>query len=69
MQGLIKGREATIDFKEVDITRDRATANEYKVQSTPTIIIFDPEGKKIKTFVGVPRESDLEAVIDQAVGS
>jgi thioredoxin-like negative regulator of GroEL len=69
VQGLIKGKESTVDFKEVNIYRDQATADRYKVQSTPTIIVFDPEGKQIKTFVGVPRESDLKAAINQAVGS
>jgi thioredoxin-like negative regulator of GroEL len=69
VQGLIKGRESSVDFKEVDISRDRATADKYKIQATPTIIVFDPEGKQVKTFVGVPRESDLKAAINQAVGS
>lgn len=69
MQGLIKGKESSVDFKEVDISRDQASANKYKVQATPTIIVFDPAGKQVKTFVGVPRESDLKAAINQAVGS
>lgn len=69
MKGLVKGKESTIGYDVVDITRDRETANRYKVQATPTIIVFDAAGNQVKTFVGVPRNSDLEAAIKKAVGS
>lgn len=67
MQGLVKGKENAVSYEVVDITRDRETASRYKVQATPTVIVFDAEGNQVKTFVGVPRENDLKAAIDQAM--
>ncbi len=68
MQGLIKGKEDIIDFEVVDISKDRSAVSQYKVQATPTIIVFDKSGNQVKTFVGVPKESELKAAILQATG-
>lgn len=67
MQGEIQGREGDIAYREVDITKDRSTANQYKVQATPTIIVLDPAGDVVDIFVGVPEENELERAIDQAI--
>lgn len=69
MQGLVKGEEGTVDLEIVDITRDRDASSRYKIQVTPTIIVFDAAGNQVKTFVGVPRESDLKAAIEKALAS
>lgn len=69
MQGQIKGKEALVVFEEIDVTRNRNAARDYGInlQGTPTIIVLDKDGGQVKVFVGVPRESELETAIEQAV--
>ncbi|MDD3718797.1 MAG: thioredoxin family protein [Actinomycetota bacterium] len=67
VQSLVEGKEDVIAFREIDVSRDLASADRYRIQVTPTVIILDATGKEVETFVGIPDEEDVSGAIDEAV--
>ncbi len=69
MQSLVKGKEDVIAFREIDVYKDSATADKYRIQATPTVIILDANGKEIYNYAGIPEEEEVQEAIDQATAS
>ena len=67
MQGLESDYGDKVEFTEVDISRDFATAEKYGVQATPTIVVIDRSGSVLDTLVGLPEESEVRGAIDTAL--
>jgi len=54
-----------VEFREVDVQRDLATAGEYGVRKTPTTLVY-ADGERVEEFVGVVEREDLEGAIRSA---
>lgn len=67
MQSLVDGKEDVITFREIDLSKDRAAVSTYGIQATPTVIIYDAQGKEVETFVGIPDRGDLSDAIEEAI--
>ena len=67
MQGLVKELGDGIAYVEVDASRDTAMARQYQIQAVPTIILLDPSGEIVDTFVGTPGEDELRAAMHVAL--
>ena len=57
--------EGKVDYREIDISEDRAAMSKYNIQATPTIIILDGSGAISDTFVGVPGKAGLESALEK----
>jgi thioredoxin-like negative regulator of GroEL len=68
VQGLVKELGDGIAYVEVDASRDTATARQYQIQAVPTIILLDPSGEIVDTFVGTPGEGELRTAMQKAMG-
>lgn len=69
MQDLVEEMEGAIAYVEVDASRDTSTARDYQVQVVPTIILLDPSGEIVDTFVGTPGKDELRTAMHKAIGS
>ena len=58
-----------IPYVEIDASKDTAKAREYRIQAVPTIVVLDPSGDIVKTFVGTPSKAELRAAVEKAAGS
>jgi thioredoxin-like negative regulator of GroEL len=67
VQGLVKEMGEAIDYVEVDANKDASAARKYHVQAVPTIVILDPGGAVVKTFVGTPGRKELRSAMEEAV--
>ncbi|MFD1632395.1 thioredoxin family protein [Haloplanus ruber] len=54
-----------VEFEKVDVEQNQDTANEYQVQSLPTVVVENDDGI-IDRFVGVTQRPDIEAALDRA---
>ncbi|WP_248897971.1 thioredoxin family protein [Haloplanus halobius] len=55
----------SVEFEKIDVDEDQDTANEYQVQSLPTVVVENDNGI-VDRFVGVTQRPDLEAAIEKA---
>jgi thioredoxin-like negative regulator of GroEL len=69
VQSLVKGKEDVIAFREIDVYKDSKTADEYRIQATPTVIILDANGKQVYNYAGIPEEEEVQEAIDKATAS
>ncbi|MBM7504460.1 thioredoxin family protein [Agromyces aurantiacus] len=49
---------------EIDLTRDPALADRFRVTQTPTVLVLDADGSTAGRIAGVPRTGDLRTLID-----
>ncbi|WP_311173598.1 thioredoxin family protein [Halobellus ordinarius] len=54
-----------VEFREVDIQKDLATAEEYGVRKTPTTLVY-ANGEQTAEFIGIVDREDLESAIESA---
>ncbi len=54
--------EGKVNFQFIDVDENRAIAEEYKIESIPTFIFLDKEGKEIERVVGADEESVKKAL-------
>ena len=54
-----------VEFQEVDIQNELATAEEYGVRKTPTTLVY-ANGKRTDEFIGIVDRDELEAAIERA---
>jgi len=54
-----------VEFEKVDVEQNQDTANEYQVQSLPTVVVENDDGI-VDRFVGVTQRPDIEAALDSA---
>lgn len=52
-----------VAFEKVDVDEQSALANQYGIQSIPTLVYLDAQGKEITRTVGFLSENELEAKI------
>lgn len=53
-----------IEFKTIDVDRDQALANKYGIQSIPTILFVDGEGREVYRFTGMMSAEELGRQLD-----
>lgn len=63
MLGSVADERAGVVLAEVDLTSRSDLAARYKVLSTPTTLIVDPEGRIRSRFTGVPARADVLAAL------
>lgn len=61
MLGSVADERAGVVLAEVDLTSRSDLAARYKVLSTPTTLVVDPEGRIRSRFTGVPARADVLA--------
>jgi len=54
-----------VDFEKVDVEQNQDTANEYQVQSLPTVVVENDDGI-VDRFVGVTQRPDIEDALQRA---
>jgi thioredoxin 1 len=54
-----------IEFEKIDVDADQDTANDYQVQSLPTVVVENDEGV-VDRFVGVTQRPDIEEALERA---
>jgi thioredoxin 1 len=54
-----------VEFEKVDVEQNQETANEYQVQSLPTVVVENDDGI-VDRFVGVTQRPDIEAALERA---
>ncbi len=67
MQSLVEGKEDVIAFREIDVYKDSKTADKYRIQATPTVIILDASGREIFNYAGIPDEDRVQDAIGEAI--
>lgn len=55
-----------VEYREVDISTDQAAMFKYGVQSTPSIIVLDRNGRTLDFFAGVPDRAEFESSLEKA---
>ena len=55
-----------VEYREVDISTDQAAMFKYGVQSTPSTIVLDRNGRTLDFFTGIPDRAELESSLDEA---
>jgi len=68
VEGLVKEMGEGVTWQEVDLSRDPAAGERYRIRATPTVVVLDREGKVRKTLVGVPDREELRKAIMEAAG-
>jgi thiol-disulfide isomerase/thioredoxin len=58
-----KSLHPEVEFQEVDVDSESELAKGYNVLSIPYFLSIDRAGLPIKTFIGVPKLEDLEALL------
>ncbi|MBS1697736.1 MAG: thioredoxin family protein [Actinobacteria bacterium] len=66
MLGGIAAEHPGVAHAEVDLTARADLAARYKVLSTPTVLVVDPDGRIRSRFTGVPARADLLTALDAA---
>lgn len=59
---LAKELESQIKFVRLDVDKEKAVADEYKIQSIPTISIFS-SGRRVSSISGVLSKAELKGFI------
>ena len=59
---LAKELEGQIKFVRLDVDKEKAVADEYKIQSIPTISIFS-SGRRVSSIIGALSRSELKGFI------
>lgn len=54
-----------INFIKVDVDKAKELANKYEIQSIPTLIYFNQEGKEFKKTFGLVSEKDMTNIIEE----
>lgn len=52
-----------VEYREVDLTDDLATAERYDVRSTPTLFVLDASGRLLRRSSGPPRLDELAKLL------
>jgi thioredoxin 1 len=55
----------TVEFERVDVDENQDVANEYRVQSLPTVVVENDDGV-VDQFVGVTQRPDIEDALERA---
>lgn len=58
-----------VSWQEVDLSRDPAAGDPYRIRATPTVVVLDQKGKVVRTMVGVPDREQLRNAIREAMGT
>lgn len=66
MLGSVAAERTGVVHAEVDLTSRADLAARYKVLSTPTTLIVDPEGRIRSRFTGVPTRAAVLSALDVA---
>jgi thioredoxin 1 len=56
---------ADVEFEKVDVDQNQDVANDYQVQSLPTVVVENDDGI-VDRFVGVTQRPDIEAALERA---
>jgi thiol-disulfide isomerase/thioredoxin len=67
MLGSVADEHAGVVHAEVDLTSRSDLAARYKVLSTPTTLVVDPEGRIRSRFTGVPTRADVLTALDHTL--
>lgn len=62
--GELAGGYDGVRHVEIDLTRDPALADRFRVTQTPTVLVLDADGRAAGRVAGVPRTTELRALID-----
>ncbi len=62
--GELAGGYDGVRHVEIDLTREPALADRFHVTQTPTILVLDAAGRAAGRVAGVPRSTELRALID-----
>jgi thioredoxin 1 len=54
-----------VELTKIDVDQDQDTANEYQVQSLPTVVVENDDGI-VDRFVGVTQRPDIEDALERA---
>jgi thioredoxin 1 len=54
-----------VELTKIDVDREQDTANEYRVQSLPTVVVENDDGI-VDRFVGVTQRPDIEDALERA---
>lgn len=66
LEKLAKEFEGRVTVGKVDTDADREIAMKYGVAALPTLLLFK-NGEVIRKFVGLTREGDIRAALQQAI--
>ncbi|MFB6195920.1 MAG: thioredoxin family protein [Haloplanus sp.] len=55
----------SVEFEKIDVDDNQDIANEYQVQSLPTVVVENDDGI-VDRFVGVTQRPDIEAALERA---
>ena len=66
IQQVLQEVNINVDYHEIDVSVDRETAMEYRIQVTPTIVILDKEGNIVEGYAGVPDKATLRSALERA---
>ncbi len=58
-----------VEFREVDISQDFATADKYGIQAVPTEVIIDKNGNVVDKFVGPRDKAVLQSSLEEALSN
>ncbi|WDA54439.1 MAG: thioredoxin [Spiroplasma endosymbiont of Drosophila atripex] len=58
-------KHKNINFIKVDVDKAKELAKEYEIQSIPTLIYFNKEGKEVKKTFGLVSEKDMTNIIEE----
>jgi|Go1ome_4_1110791.scaffolds.fasta_scaffold34086_2 thioredoxin-related protein len=61
LAGFKKRYGQRVDVEEINVARDEATAEKYRIESVPALIFLSPEGKVLFQTEGVMSEEELLA--------
>lgn len=64
IEELAKEKGENVKFVKINIENNNTVANEYKIMSIPTIILFK-QGKPVDKLVGVRTKLELENLIEK----
>ena len=67
MLGTIAAERTGVVHAEVDLTSRSDLAARYKVLSTPTTLVVDPDGRIRSRFTGVPTRADVLTALDHTL--
>lgn len=63
LEGISKDYSGKAQVYQIDAVKSDAIAAKYKVENTPTIIVFK-DGKEFKRFVGLQSKEQLTAALN-----
>lgn len=63
-----KGKD--VDYRRIRLktSEGKRLADEYDINATPTILVFNNDGELVKKIVGVPSENELRSAIKKGIG-